>query len=89
MKNKKKLAYVAFSADILHEGHINLLKKASKYGQVMVGLLTDHAITSYRKLPHLNFKQREIILKNIKYVNKVVEQKTLDYSKNLLKYQPD
>ncbi len=89
MKNKKKLVYVAFSADILHEGHINLLKKASKYGQVMVGLLTDHAITSYRKLPHLNFKQRGVILKNIKYVNKVVEQKTLDYSKNLLKYQPD
>ncbi len=89
MNNKKKLVYVAFSADLLHEGHINILKKASKYGEVTVGLLTDQAITAYRKLPHLNFKQREIILKNIKYVKKVVEQKTLDYSQNLIKYRPD
>jgi len=89
MKKKRKLVYLAFSADLLHEGHINILKKASKYGHIMVGLLTDQAITSYRKLPHLNFRQRELILKNIKYVKKVVEQKTLDYSKNLLKYRPD
>ena len=82
MKNRKKLVYVAFSADLLHEGHINILKKASKYGKVLVGLLTDQAIISYRKIPHLNYKQREVILKNIKYVKKVVEQETLDYSKN-------
>ena len=89
MKNKKKLVYVAFSADLLHEGHINILKKAAKYGQVLVGLLTDQAITSYRKLPHLNYKQREVILKNIKFVKKVVTQETLDYSENLKKYKPD
>jgi len=89
MKNKKKLVYVAFSSDILHEGHINILKRASRYGSVLVGLLTDQAITSYRKLPHLNYQQREVILKNIRYVKKVVEQTTLDYSKNLIKYKPN
>ena len=64
-KNKnKKQVYVGLSADILHEGHINILKKASKRGKVTVGLLTDTAIASYKKLPHLNYKQREIVLKN-------------------------
>ena len=58
MKNKKKV-YVGFAADILHEGHINILKVANKLGEVTVGLLTDAAIASYKKLPHLNYKQRE------------------------------
>ena len=87
-RNKKKV-YVAFAADILHEGHINILKKASKLGDVTVGLLTDTAIASYKKLPHLNYKQREIILKNIKFVKKVLPQDTLDYTKNLLRLKPD
>ena len=78
-KNIKKV-YVGFSADILHEGHINILKKASKLGKVTVGLLTDKAITSYKQLPHLNYKQREIIIKNIKFVDRVIPQQTLDYT---------
>ena len=60
----KKQVYVGLFADILHEGHINILKKASKLGKVTAGLLTDAAITSYKKLPHLSYKQREIVLKN-------------------------
>ena len=86
-KNIKKV-YVGFAADILHEGHINILKIASKLGEVTVGLLTDSAISSYKKLPHLNYKQREIILKNIKFVKKVLPQDTLDYTKNLLSLKP-
>ncbi len=84
----KKTVYVAFSADILHEGHINILKKASSYGRVIVGLLTDKAITQYKKLPHLNYSQREIILKNIRFVDKVIPQKKLDYTENLNLVKP-
>ena len=62
---KTKVVYVGLAADILHEGHINILKIASQYGKVIVGLLTDSAIASYKRLPHLNYKQREIIIKNI------------------------
>ena len=89
MKNKKKVVYVGLSADILHEGHINILKTANKLGDVIIGLLTDSAISSYKKLPFLNYKQREIVLKNIKFVKKVVPQKTLDYRKNLKLLKPD
>ena len=56
-KNIKKTVYVGLSADILHEGHINILKIASKLGNVIVGLLTDKAISTYKKLPHLNYRQ--------------------------------
>ena len=89
MKKNKKIVYVGLSADILHEGHINILNKAKSLGFVIVGLLTDEAITTYKKLPHLTFSRREIVLKNIKMVDKVVMQKTLDYRPNLLKFKPD
>ena len=85
----KKKVYVGLSADILHEGHIKILKAASKLGDVTVGLLTDSAISSYKQLPHLNYKQREIVLKNIKFVKRVLPQDTLDYTKNLLHLKPD
>ena len=81
-KNKKKV-YVGLSADIIHEGHINILKIANKYGNVIVGLLTDEAISSYKNIPHLDFKRRKIIVQNIRYVKKVIPQKTLDYVENL------
>jgi len=89
MKNKKKIVYVGLSADIIHEGHINILKTAKKYGDVIVGLLTDEAIASYKNIPYLDFKRRKIIVQNIKYVKRVVSQNTLDYVKNLELIKPD
>jgi cytidyltransferase-like protein len=78
MKFKKKV-YVGLSVDIIHEGHINILKTASKYGDVIVGLLTDEAIASYKNIPYLNYSRRKIIVQNIKYVKKVIPQTTLSY----------
>ena len=91
MKNnkEKKKVYVGLSADILHKGHINILKIANSYGEVTVGLLTDEAIASYKKFPHLNYKQREIVIKNLKFVKNVIPQKTLDYVPNLKKIKPN
>ena len=87
-RKKNKSVYCALSADILHEGHINILKSASRYGDVIVGLLTDKAIASYKKIPHLSYKQREIVLKNVKYVKRVIPQNTLDYRPNLNLLKP-
>ncbi len=86
---KTKTVYVGLAADIIHEGHINILKKANSYGDVVVGLLTDEAIASYKNIPHLDFKRRKIIVQNIKYVRKVIPQKTLDYVPNLNLIKPD
>ena len=86
---KNKIVYVGLSADILHKGHINILKTASAYGDVIVGLLTDEAIASYKNIPYLDFKQRRIILENMRYVKRVIPQKTLDYVDNLNLIKPD
>ena len=86
---KKKIVYVGLSADILHEGHINILKTANSYGDVYVGLLTDAAIASYKNIPYLDFEKRKIIIENIKYVKKVIPQNSLDYVKNLKSIKPD
>ena len=90
MKNiSKKKVYVALSADILHKGHINVLKLAKKYGAVTVGLLTDKAIASYKNIPYLNYDKRKVVVENIKYVDRVIPQKTLDYVENLKLVKPD
>lgn len=88
-KNRKKIVYVGLAADILHKGHINIIEKAKNLGEVIVGLLTDEAISSYKKLPYLNYEQREIVVKNMKSVSKVVPQKTLSYIDNLKLLKPD
>ena len=68
----KKKVYVGLAVDIIHEGHINILKTASKLGDVTVGLLTDEAIASYKNIPYFDFNRRKIIIQNIKYVKKVI-----------------
>ena len=89
MKNKKnKKVYLGLSVDILHHGHINIIKKATQYGELTVGLLTDEAISEKKRVPMLNWEQRYQILTNIRGVYKVVKQNEWDYSKNLLKYKP-
>ena len=85
----KKKVYVAFTADILHRGHFNILNKAATLGETTVGLLTDKAIIAYKQIPFLDYSQREIIVKNLKMVKKVIPQHTLDYRPNLRKIRPD
>ena len=81
--------YVGMSIDILHHGHINILKEASKYGKVLVGLLSDRAISTGKRVPLLNFEQRKKIVESLKYVSEIVIQDEWDYSKNLVRYKPD
>lgn len=81
--------YVGMSADLLHPGHINILKEAAKLGEVTVGLLTDSAIASYKRLPYLTYEQRKIIVENVKGVREVVPQNTLDYTENLRECRPN
>jgi phosphoenolpyruvate phosphomutase / 2-hydroxyethylphosphonate cytidylyltransferase len=84
-----KKVYVAMSADLIHPGHLNIIKKATKYGELIVGVLTDEAIASYKRLPFLDFEQRKMIVENLKGVKKVIAQETLDYVPNLEKIKPD
>ena len=85
--NKK--VYVGMSADLVHPGHMNILKVASQYGEVTVGLLTDKAIASYKRLPYMTYSQRKAVIENIKGVKEVIPQDTLDYRPNLELLKPD
>jgi len=80
--------YVGMSADIIHPGHMNILKEASSYGEVIVGLLTDQAIASYKKIPLMSYEERLSVIDGIKYVSKIVKQDTLDYTNNLMDIKP-
>lgn len=84
-----KKVYVGMSADLIHPGHLNILKVASGLGQVTVGVLTDSAIASYKRLPYMNYEQRAEIVSNLKTVHDVIPQSTLDYSENLKALKPD
>jgi phosphoenolpyruvate phosphomutase / 2-hydroxyethylphosphonate cytidylyltransferase len=83
-----KQVYVGMSADLVHPGHLNIIKKAASLGEVTIGLLTDHAIASYKRLPYMTFDQRKEVIENIKGVSRVVEQDSLDYVPNLRRYKP-
>ncbi len=77
------------SADMIHHGHLNIIKEAAKLGSVIVGVLTDEAIASYKRLPYLNYEQRATIVSSLKGVDRVIPQTTLDYVPNLEKIHPD
>lgn len=84
-----KKVYVGMSADIIHPGHLNIIHEASKLGHVTVGVLTDKAIASYKRLPYLTYEQRSLVVQNLKGVENVIPQDTLDYVPNLELLRPD
>ena len=88
MDGQKKV-YVGMSADIIHPGHLNIIHEAAKLGRVTVGVLTDAAIASYKRLPYLDYEQRALIVSNLKGVDAVVPQTTLDYRPNLRELKPE
>ena len=86
---KSRVVYMCFSTDIIHGGHISIIKRAKRLGKLMIGVLSDEAISSYKRYPLVPFNDRRIMMENIAGVYKVVEQKTLSYKENLEKYKPD
>ena len=84
----KKTVYVAMSADIIHKGHINLIRRAAELGEVTVGVLTDEAIASYKRYPLMPLEERMQIIGNLTGVSHVVQQNSLDYEENLRVLKP-
>ena len=87
-KQKKPIVYCAMSGDIIHHGHINILKIANAYGYVVLGILTNKAISEYKDTPVTTFRHRKLVFESVKYVNKIIPQRTHDYTYNLKKLKP-
>lgn len=84
-----KTVYLGITGDIIHPGIINIINEGAKLGELTVGLLTDSAIVSHKRLPYLTYDQRKQVVENIKGVAKVVPQEDWSYVPNLKKYKPD
>ncbi len=84
-----KTVYIAFSADVIHSGHLNIIEEGARLGDVVVGILSDEAIATYKRLPMLDYETRAKVFENIKGVVKVVRQETLSYADNLRALKPD
>lgn len=84
-----KTVYVAMSADIIHQGHLNVLNEARKLGDIIVGLHTDDVIRGYWRNPIMKYEERREVVSNIKGVVSVVPQDSLDQVSNLINLKPD
>jgi phosphoenolpyruvate mutase len=84
-----KTVYIGMTADILHHGHINIIENGRKYGDIIIGLLTDRAVSKFKRLPYLEYEHRKRILENISGVKKVIPQEEWDYVPNLTLLKPD
>ena len=87
VENRK--VYMCFSTDMIHSGHIDIIRKASRFGKLIIGVMSDEAVASYKRFPMLPYSERKAMFENIKGVHQVIEQSTLSYRENILKYRPD
>lgn len=85
---ENRTVYMCFSTDILHSGHMSIIKKAAKLGKLIVGVLSDEAIISYKRFPLVPYEERKGLFENLALVNKVIEQKSLSYKTNLKTLKP-
>lgn len=85
----RKRVYMCFSTDMIHSGHIDIIRKAEKLGDLTIGVLSDEAIASFKRYPLMPFEERKVLFENIAGVKKVVEQKELSYKNILNELKPD
>ncbi len=88
-KVESKTVYMCFSTDMLHSGHISIIKKAQRLGKLIIGVLSDEAVASYKRFPLMPFSERKIMMENITGVYKVVQQDELSYRNNIESIKPD
>ena len=86
---ESRKVYMCFSTDIIHGGHIAIIKKAQKLGKLIIGVLSDEAVASYKRLPLVPASERKVMFENVAGVYKVVDQNTLSYKENLEALKPD
>ena len=88
-EKKEKTVYVGITGDMIHPGIINIIQQGAKYGRLIVGLLTNSAIATHKRIPYLSYEDRKTVIENIKGVSEVIPQEDWSYVPNLLKLKPD
>ncbi len=85
---ESRTVYMCFSSDIIHGGHIAIIPKAPRLGKLIIGVLSDEAVVSYKRLPLVPASERKVMFENVAGIYRVVDQKTLSYADNLEKFKP-
>ena len=85
----ERTVYMCFSTEYIHSGHVAIINKARRLGRLIIGVLSDEAVSSYKRFPMIPFSERKTLIENLSGVERVVEQKTLSYAENLRKLKPD
>ena len=85
----QRLVYMCFSTEYIHSGHVAILHKARRLGRLIVGVLSDEAVASYKRYPLIPYEERKALFENLAGVERVVEQKSLSYKENLEALKPD
>lgn len=88
-KVENRTVYMCFSTDMLHSGHIAIIKKAEKLGKLVVGILSDEAVASFKRFPLIPYEDRKTLFENISGVSRVIKQETLSYRDVLNELKPD
>ena len=83
------IVYTCFCTDIIHDGHLNIINEAKKYGDVIVGVLNDKSMIKFNKFPLLPFEERFKMVQKIKNVKQVVVQEEIMYDNIVNKLKPD
>ena len=84
-----KTVYTCFCTDVIHEGHLNIIREAQKYGKVVVGVLSDEAVIRFNRFFTISYSERFNLVKSIEGVERVVEQKSIDYEEIIKEIHPD
>lgn len=88
-KVNERTVYMSFSTEYIHSGHMAIINKAKRLGRLIIGVLSDEAVASYKRFPMIPYEERKALLENIAGVERVVEQKTLSYAENIRTLKPD
>ena len=84
-----KKVYTCFCTDVIHEGHINVINEAKKYGYVIVGVLTDQEMIKYNRFPLKTTDERIKMCKALPGVDEVIVQDSLMYDRVIEQIHPD
>lgn len=84
-----KTVYACFCTDVIHEGHLNIIEQASKYGRVIVGALSDAALIRYNKFPTISLEARIKLYETLDNVSQVIIQNNVMYDDIIEKLRPD
>lgn len=87
-KVNERTVYMCFSTEYIHSGHISIINKARRLGRLIIGVLSDEAVSSYKRFPLIPYEERKALIENIAGVERVVAQDTLSYANNLRELKP-